>query len=223
MRTIVPTVPKIKGHEDQHETGLSGDRMNYLVRTIVAAFVVGACYVSLARAQTQQSVRVPEAQRTLSMIVLSDIAPDGTPIKKPYPVFEKAICAAIPRIPVSGWVGKVMLLNDYDKGIGEQDFIEGTRLKLDVATSDLSALSRALVLVNFYAEQISPSTTQPHPETIIPVGSLLQKTVLGLNEGDTVVFSGSFVPFKSARACYDAVDASDYVSMFHFSSIRKRG
>lgn len=199
-------------------------KLNHLAQTVTAALIVSVCSASLASAQAQQQiVKVPAAQRALSTVVLSDIAPDGTPIKKPYLVTEKAICAAIPRIPVSGWVGKVMSLNDDDKGNGEQDFIEGTRLKLDVAIGGLSVLSRALVLVNFYAEWMSPSTTQQHPETEFSVGSAFQKTVLGLTEGDSVVFSGSFVPFKSAQACYNAVDASDYFSMFHFSSIRKIG
>lgn len=210
--------------------------MNYLIRTIVAAFVVGACCVSLVSAQAQSSVRVPAAQRALtSLLVKYNDLDKGTPSegppnemqsKKIESDFRKHFCAMIPTDSVSGWIGKVNTIDDNspDKGI---------RLALEVHTNSLSndiinrnggtSLGIQLTLGNYYSYGVSAQNTQRHSVTTIPVGSPLYNISSTLRTDDIIMFSGSFVPFSSARACTENLGHSTYFSLFRFSAIRKLG
>lgn len=150
-----------------------------------------------------------------------------------YLPLEKAFCAAIPRGSVSGWVGKVVAVTDEIRVEAREGNgltlipPNGMLLLLNIATEN----SPELALGNFYWAGVNDQMTQPHPPTLFPVGSPLYKITLGLKPGDTVVFSGSFVPFTPYRAlaynamqsCEYALSRSDYFSLFRFSSIRRVG
>ena len=111
--------------------------------------------------------------------------------------FRKEFCAAIPRGDVSGWIGEVNSIdnNSPDKGI---------QLSLGVNTQDLSSggLGVELSLGNYYAYGVDRKNTQPHGPTVIPVSSPLYNTVSTFRSGDTVIFSGTFIPYSSQQACY---------------------
>lgn len=201
---------------------------------IAAVFVMVLCWATSATAQTDDTINVPPAQRALSALMAKDVSlyADTQNAKPAYPSIERAFCSAIPHGPVSGWIGKVVSITpdeygEYElneaNGFGEGTVPQGSFLKLDVATDSLSHLSRALMLGNFYETSITYQTTKPHAPTVFRAGSSLNKTALALNPGDTVMFSGSFVPFRSPRDCYNAVDAGNYFALFRFSSIRKIG
>ncbi len=162
-----------------------------------------------------------EAQRALTAILskynqLSDAAPNDIQKRKIASAFYKEFCAAIPRGRAFGWMGEVSEIDDDapDKGI---------QLELDIQTNNLVAgdLGIELSLGNAYRYWVSDDNTRPHSATIFPVGSPLYNTASTLRNGDTVVFSGTFVPFTSAQACYDTIGYATYFSLFKFSSIRK--
>jgi hypothetical protein len=133
-----------------------------------------------------------------------------------YPAFKKEFCAKIPQGSVSGWVGEVNSLDDNSP-------TKGLNLKLGVHTVDLfsGGLGVELSLGNNYGYGVSEQKTQPHPPTIIPVGSPLYEAVSTLREGDAIIFSGTFIPYISTQACYD--NDTTYFSLFSFSSVRRIG
>jgi hypothetical protein len=168
-----------------------------------------------------QGVPVPLAQRALTT-VLSQYndreasAPNSIQREKIEPEFRKAFCAKIPTGDVTGWVGEVNSIDDDDPG-------KGIRLILEVATNDLSsgAYGVELSLGNYYAYGVEEENTRPHSPTVIPVGSPLYDKVATLQTGDTVVFSGTFIPYASREGCYS--NDTTYFALIRFSSIRKIG
>jgi hypothetical protein len=195
--------------------------MNHLIRTTAVAIVMGVCGASLASAQTQQSARVPAAQRALSNILSKYTKPyeaafsNAVLQRKIASAFHKEFCDAIPRGRVSGWIADVKSVDDDTPN-------KGIKLELWVQTDSFKGLLwEVLELGNYYPNgAYGDENMQPHSPTIFPVGSPLYNTASTLVDGDTVVFGGTFVPFTSAQACYDNIH---YFSLFHFSSIRKIG
>jgi hypothetical protein len=86
---------------------------------------------------------------------------------------------------------------------------------------DTLAAQSELTLGNDYAYSVDADNTQPHSPTVIPVGSPLYEAVSNLAEGDTVVFSGTFIPYTSAQDCYD--NDTTYFALFRFSLVQKIG
>jgi hypothetical protein len=193
--------------------------MSQLPTAIALALVIGVCSASISWAQN--GVQVPAQQRKLTRILskyndLHEGAPNNIQRDKIDLEFRKEFCAAIPRGEVSGWIGEVNSIdnNSPDKGI---------RLSLEVHTQDLSSggLGVELSLGNYYAYGVDEQNTQPHGPTVIPVGLPLYNTVSMFRSGDTVIFSGNFIPYSSSQACYD--NDTTYFSLFRFSTIRKIG
>jgi len=188
---------------------------------VMLALVIGICSASISWAQN--GVQVPAQQRELTRILskyndLHESAPNNIQRDKIDSEFRKEFCAAIPKGEVSGWVGEVNSIdnNSPDKGI---------RLSLGVHTQDLSSggLGVELSLGNYYAYGVDEKNTQPHGPTVIPVNSPLYNTVSMFRSGDTVIFSGTFIPYSSPQACYDSISYATYFSLFRFSTIRKIG
>jgi hypothetical protein len=189
--------------------------MNKLAAVISAALLAAP---SLASAQ---GIHVPPEQRALTRLLSQyndreASAPNDIQRKKIEPEFRKAFCAKIPTGDVSGWIGSV---NDIDDDAPNK----GIRLMLEVSTNDLSsgAFGVELSLGNRYAYGVDEENTQPHSPTGIAVGSPLYDKVAMLRPGDTVVFSGAFIPYTSPEACYS--NDTTYFALFRFSSIRKIG
>jgi hypothetical protein len=117
---------------------------------------------------------------------------------------------------VSGWIGNVDMINDRspDKGI---------RLKLSVETFDHRSgpLGIELSLGNDYAYGVFSDNTQPHPPTIIPVGSPLYDIASKLREGDVVRFNGTFIPYVSPQDCFK--NNTTYFALVGFTSIQRLG
>jgi hypothetical protein len=115
-----------------------------------------------------------------------------------------------------GWIGNVDSLDNHapDKGI---------RLKLSVDTFDHlgGPLGIELSLGNYYAYGASNSNTQPHPPTIIPVGSSLYDAVSNLGEGDVVRFGGTIIPYVSVQECLN--NNTTYFALVGLSSIQRLG
>jgi hypothetical protein len=168
-----------------------------------------------------QSVQVPTEQRELSNILsryneLHDGAPNSIQRDRIDAQFRSDFCGKIPNGNVSGWIGTVDSIDDHtpDKGI---------RLRLGVNIFNLGSgpLGIELSLGNYYAYGVNSSNTQPHPPTIIPVGSPLYNAVANLRDGDVVRFSGTFVPYVSPQACYD--NNTTYFALVGFTSIQRLG
>ena len=119
---------------------------------------------------------------------------------------------------MSGWIGEVKSIDDDTRN-------KGIKLDFEVSTKNLvgGGLGIELSLGNSYEYRVDDRNTQPHFPTIFPIRSPLYNTASTLGSGDAVVFSGTFVPFTSAQACYDTIGHATYFSLFHFSSIRKIG
>lgn len=185
---------------------------------MLGALMLSVFGAALSWAQEQKSVSVPAEQRALTDILskynaLDQEAPNDIQRKKVYPAFKKEFCAKIPQSSVSGWVGEVYTLDDNSP-------TKGINLSLLVHTENLypGALGVGLWLGT---NAVSEDSTQPHPPTIIPVGSPLYQVVSNLRNGDTVIFSGSFIPYISTQACYD--NHTNDIASFSFSSIRRIG
>jgi hypothetical protein len=188
---------------------------------IPLALVMGVWSSPISWAQAQNSVQVPAQQRELTSILskyndLHESAPNNIQRDKIDLEFRKEFCAAMPRGEVSGWIGEVNSIDNYspDKGI---------RLSLEVHTQDLSSggLGVELSLGNYYAYGVDERNILPHSSTIISVGSPIYNTISALRSGDTVIFSGTFIPYSSPQACYD--NDTTYFALIRFSTIRKIG
>jgi len=156
----------------------------------------------------------------------SEGAPNEMQHKKIESDFRKSFCAMIPTGRVSGWIGEVNAIdgNSPDKGIQLALAVHTNRLFDDIASRNGgTSFGIQLTLGNYYSNGVSDQNTQRHSITTISVGSPLYSTVSSLRNDDIVVFSGSFVPFSSARACADNLGYSTYFSLFRFSAIRKIG
>ena len=188
-----------------------------MITATVVLTVFGA-QPSWAQAKT---VQVPAEQRELSNILskyneLHENAPNNIQRDRIDVQFRKEFCAKVPKGDVSGWIGNVDSISDHtpDKGI---------RLKLSVDTFDKRSgpLGIELSLGNDYAYGVSNGNTQPHPPTIIPVGSALYDIASTLREGDVVRFSGTFIPYVSPQECLD--NNTTYFALVGFTSIRRLG
>jgi hypothetical protein len=190
---------------------------------IPLALVMGVWSYPISWAQAQNSVQIPAQQRQLTSILskyndLHESAPNNIQRDKIDLDFRRVFCAAIPKGEVSGWIGEIESIdNDTpDKAI---------RLSMEVSTQDLisGGLGIELSLGNYYAYGVDDKNTQPHGSTVIPVSSPLYNAVSMLRNGDTVIFSGTFIPYSSQQACYDSISYATYFSLFRFSSVRKIG
>jgi hypothetical protein len=184
------------------------------------SFALAIC-VDFTPAFAQGDIQVPPQQRALTAILskyndLRGDAPNDIQKDRIDSEFRKAFCAAIPKGDVSGWVGEV---NSIDNDTPSK----GIQLWLGVSTHDLFSgdLGVDLSLGNSYAYGVSDKNTKPHAETVIPISSPLYRAVSTLRNGDTVIFSGTFIPYSSAQACYE--NDTTYFSLMRFSVVRKIG
>ena len=238
-------MPRPKGHQLPHRvsvaltedqfTGIAelakanGAPVSWVVRRavivrycqILAALALSVCGAHPSWAQTEQTVTVPSKQRALTSILskyndLYESAPNDIQRDKVSPSFKKEFCENIPKGSVSGWIGEVSSIDDRSPS-------KGINLYLGVSTYDLRSggLGVELSLGNRYAYGVSEDNTQPHLPTIIPLNSALFDAVSNLRSGDTVIFSGDFIPYLTTQSCYD--NDTTYFSLFRFSSIRKIG
>lgn len=178
-------------------------------------------WASPLRAQSYQSVRVPADQRTLSDILskyndLDAGAPNQIQRDRIGAEFRKEFCAHIPTGDVTGWIGDVGSVNDRgpDKGI---------QLDMGVNLFDLHSGSHGIELSvsNYYSYGVSSQSIQPHPPTVIPVGSPLYEMAANFQHGDVVRFNATFIPYVSAQACYD--NDTTRFGLVRFNSLQKLG
>jgi len=184
---------------------------------ITATAVLTVFGAQPSRAQTK-SVKVPAQQRELSNIhsryeLLELGAPNTIQRDRIEAQHYKEFCAKIPSGNVSGWIGEV---EQIDNGTPDK----GIQLWLSVATLFLNRPG-GLSLGNFYGYGVDRETTQPHEPTLIPVGSPLYEIAANLTVGDTVRFSGTFIPYASPEACYRTF--MTYFSLVRFTSIQRIG
>lgn len=179
------------------------------------------CAATPSWPQARKSVVVPAEQRELTDALskyneLYANAANSIQKEKVRPAFRKEFCTKIPQGSVAGWIGEVSSLNDNPP-------TKGINLELDIHTVSLfsGGLGVELSLGNRYGYGISERNTQPHPPTIIPVGSPLYEVVSNLREGDVVIFDGTFIPYVSMQACYD--NDTTYFALVQFSRIQKIG
>ena len=168
-----------------------------------------------------QCVVVPPRQKELSSIlskynILDEKAPNDIQREKLEPAFRKEFCAKIPQGDVSGWIGGVNTIDNRapNKGIN-------LTLNVETLSTQSGRFGIELTLGNQYGYGISADNTQAHSPTEISVGSPLYNVVANLAEEDTVVFSGTFIPYASIQNCYD--NDTTYFSLFRFSYVKKIG
>lgn len=191
------------------------------MKRLFAALTVSLSIATPISAQTRSNVQIPAQQKALTDILskynnLHESAPNSIQRDRIDSDFKKVFCAAIPKGNVAGWIGDVDTIDNDSPS-------KGIRLVLGVSTQDLSTggLGIELSLGNFPGYGISARNIKPHAETIIPVGSPLYRVVSNLRSGDTVIFSGTFIPYSSPQACYQ--NDTTYFSLVRFSTIRKIG
>jgi hypothetical protein len=189
--------------------------------SLVLLAAMSICDAIPSWAQSQKSVIAPAEQRELTNILskyndLYESAPNSIQKKKIEPAFRTEFCAKIPEGHVSGWVGEV-------NSIDNDSPTNGMRLVLSVHTDNIISgrFGVELSLGNRYAYGVTEENTQPHYSTIIPADSPLFEAASTLRSGDAVIFSGNFIPYTSAQACYD--NDTTYFSLFLFSTIKKIG
>lgn len=193
--------------------------MSRLWPTILLMLVMSVGATSWA--QAQNSLRVPPQQRRLTDILskynkLYDSAPNDIQSRNIESQFRRAFCSAIPKGKVADWIGQVNSIDDDNRQ-------HGIQLIVEVASQDLfpGSLGVELSLGNDYAYGVEATNTQHHAPTLIAVGSPLYKTASMFRSGDTIEFSGTFIPYISSLACY--ANDTTYFSLFQFSMIRKIG
>lgn len=185
------------------------------MKKLAAAFLLSLASVCAFA----QALTVPAQQKKLTDVLskynaLMGDAPNSIKRDQVREQYYKAFCAAIPKGTVTNWVGMINTLNDRTPS-------KGINLMLDIHTSSIysGSLGVMLGLGNQYAYGVSEKNTAPHASTVIPYGSPLYNTVVNLREGDTVYFSGSFIPYASEAECWD--NHTSYISLFNFTSIKK--
>jgi hypothetical protein len=207
-----------------------------IIATVVAAVIVWVSCASPSKAQDEALSGIPSAQARLSsliaqMVALNSASRSNASTHPDYLPLEQAFCTAIPRGAVSNWVGRVVKITDLSVGDGNGFTVgtlppNGELLLLNVST----AASQELLLGNFYWMGVSYGMTAAWPPPLFPVGSPLNETTSGLRAGETVIFSGSFLPFTpyppagfrtAIQSCLSALNRGNYFSLFRFSSIRK--
>jgi hypothetical protein len=175
----------------------------------------------VASAQAPGNVAVPREQRELTNILskyndLYESAPNDIQRRKIEPMLKREFCGAIPKGDVSGWIGEVNSIDDRSpaKSIG---------IILAIHTDGLQngGLGVELSLGNEYAYGISEDNTAPHTDTRISQKSPLYDVAANLQNGDTIVFSGTFIPYRTYEDCYN--NDTTYFALVRFSSIRKTG
>jgi hypothetical protein len=187
--------------------------MRQFIRAIAAICAIALCITSSVGAQTEKSLSVPLAQRALSNLVSKysqryDAAPNEIQQNKVLSEYRQAFCAQLPRANVSGWIGDVYRINDYNPN-------KAIYLDLEVSIDNLDSSSSGALGIGLWLGNSDTSA-------LFSVGSPLYKTASTLSNGDTVIFSGAFVPFSAPQACYSSLSRSTEFS-FRFSSIRKIG
>ena len=199
---------------------LRGEARGATVRLIIAAAAAAAMLAGQARAQSGY----PPAQEALITTMSNynqryDGAPNPAQQAKVRAAFDLAFCSTIPKRPVSNWVGSVELLDAHN----DLDAIE-----LDVQIDPrhelvTGSLGIGLLIGNGETLAVNGDVLAPHAQTLITQDSPLYGAASNINEHDRIVFSGSFVPFKSMAACESTVDGASYFALFHFSDIRDVG
>lgn len=191
-----------------------------IARMVAHSVLAAICLIgnaSFAQAQTATPQPPPEEQALMDVLSkynrLYDAAPNDIQQAKLSPEFVAEFCSKIPTSPVSKWVGTIDTLNSSDDG--------GINLKLQLTAENFysSSLGLGLWMGNIDAQY---PNTQPHAATEIAPNTPLFNTVSNMRVGDTVIFSGSFIPFIDSAACQSWVDDSNF-SLFRFSNVQDIG